>query len=387
MEKRNTSYKDLIQGLKSREEKAVGKLYKRIFDMCFQYLNIQGVENNQVVLFQDAFIVFEKKVLAGRLFFPDNEEEASLELRIKKYFERIIDQLNYHVERSIFQVVEGVKQKNKLATQRLVAYLQNHNFLQYTRKQVTRFNVTTVEAYDFLSEASTIILDKISDGSFSLEADFDNDHNQRRLSKFFCQIIFRQISKWKRDQQRKNDRNIEYANTQNEEKAVDPIVSESHLLFEVKIADLLGNLDKAGRYILKASYFEQLTPKQIAKKIPYEAYQNTQKVSDKKIISLKKLNADLFAFRKKLMKEDLKKLEEITRAVLTAIKEPCRSILRYAFPPENKNLEEIALILQSTRPSQEVQNLKTSAQIRKRKYKCKLTLWDDMWKNILTPKY
>ena len=197
--------------------------------------------------------------------------------------------------------------------------------------------------------------------------------------------MYRQVSRWQRDEQRASKRAERYMGEAEAVIAEETPEVEIRSIFGSKVVALFDNLDEIGRYILRAHYIEGQSAKQIAKRSPFAAFQSTETIHQKRITSLKKLSQDLFSIRTGFSREELLRLARITEFVIGQLLEPCRSLLQYAFPPENKNPAEIAVLLQQTRPRAEVSSLATAAQVKKRKYKCKLSLWDKLWKELLNP--
>lgn len=385
----NESGKDLdltIQLVKKQDQRGTLQLYKWLYASSDRIFERTGFQTQKQDLFQDAFLTLEKQIQLGRFQLLEGSPPERKMAQLKNYFERLLEKLIYNCSSAVSRVLDGVRQEQTTAINQLVKHLHHPGFIGYSEKLAGQFQVRTIEAGDFHTKAISILLDKIKSQEFELSADLPNEIQLKQLAKFFNQIMYRQINNWKRDTQREAKRAEKYVEEMEEQEISEEVPElEMRSVLGSKVVALFENLDTVGRYILRAHYLEGLNAKQIAKKSPFEGFQKTEAIHQKRFSSLKKLSTDLFSIRGRFSMEELRQLTEMTQYFITQVAEPCRSILLYAFPPANKKPEEIALILQQTRPREEVSNLITGSQVKKRKYKCKLNLWDQLWKELLNP--
>lgn len=359
------------------------QLYKMLYLYMQPMLLSEGLDQAIVDrVFQSSFLVLQKKIEWGKLAMPNLASTAE-RTKLQQTFHRILHHQLYQPAVYPDQTIRAVRNANVVAERNLIAYLQSASMEQYAWKLIHDFKLASLSAQDILQEGVVKMIVLIKAEQFELEKTATRELNKNRLLKFYKLLIYR----WANDERKKRKPKLE---SKAQEKLPEPPaevqeMEDTDLPLLAKMQQLFYQLDAAGQYILKASYFQQWSLKEIGKASPFAAYQTTAAVKEKKQASLKKLRSYLAVAMQKMNTVELDQLTKLTQYILTEFQEPCRTILTNALPPKEKSYKEIVEILQQTRPTEEVEHLKNEGQIKKRKYKCMQTLYDQIWSKMLNP--
>lgn len=359
------------------------ELYRLIFQQRSRFLGTDPLLSGEVeTVFPEAFFVLKEKIRIGKLKVPDGKTQQELEKWLCNIFQGLLLRQMYTFENNTWLVVEGVRCENSIAKEKLSKALNESGYINYARKLMFQFNVQELEAEDFVNDAMRFLLEKIKKNEFTLSSEDSNEINRNRLLKFFRQTIFQKIRKWKQKQHPSIaiERIVEPTTQQSEENLISV---QTPQFWQWKLFNLIDQQGEPCRMILKETYFSQKTPRQIALALNIPQYADGEAVEAQKIRCINKLHSDLMYMIKDSNDDMIFQLEKLSFHYLEQLKEPCKSILHYALPPENKNMEEIAKILQKNRPLEEVVNLKTSDQVKRRKYKCLQGFYDDLWGGLI----
>lgn len=374
-----------IREIRSGNEKAVKQLYYYLHRNFTSFLESLDKEAMPEKTFQDAFLLLKRHITTGRLNFTSSSLRTTQTVLIK-IFERLLRKASYRPERSCFRLIEGVRQNDPLALQVLVEVLQTNNWKIYARKLIARYALRDLESTDLLQEGVLILIKNIQSRKLEMDKSWQNDWNCRKLYKYYRETLFRWVSSEYRKQAKLPLSDMEQPEIKDDSIPDDQLSKPVYdLSLRQKMLDLIHNLDKIGRRILIETYVNRKTPKQIAAAMPDEAWQSTAKIVQKKLESMNQLRRDFGNVVSEFNSEALEQLTAVSQKVLLHLKEPCQTILKYALPPYEKSMKEIAELLQHLRPSEEVAALSAAPQVRKRKYKCMRILHETVLTSVFNP--
>lgn len=369
----------IIKSIQSGSKTEEKELYRLLYKSCFsKIMELRIPKEEAEDLFQDAFFVLVRRLQSGKIA---DSNSSITENYLIRTFTRIYLQLVYSLERAVFFVVKNVQQQIPQARHQLVLALTTERVQLYTEKLIQQYRLTAVTKDDIINESIASFLERIDTGNFTLEPQDSNALNKNKLFKYFNLVVMGTASGWRKKEFPTIDMEAAGNEVSGQESDALSLIESDALYFKVRA--LLHNLDEAGQFILKETYTNNRTPKQIAAIIPNVEYQTTEKIVKKKISSLNKLRKDFAAIMNELDTKVITQVIGISSFVMEHLIEPCKTILQNAFPPKEKSMDEIAEILQVSFPARMVGDLKIGEQVKKRKYKCMRLLHEGIWEQLL----
>ncbi|MBK8504215.1 MAG: sigma-70 family RNA polymerase sigma factor [Saprospiraceae bacterium] len=252
---------------------------------------------------------------------------------------------------------------------------QNQNYAKYL---VQSLSIRSLDHQDFLQESVIILLQNIENDKFRLEPGSSNEVDRKRIFKYFREIVYRQVHKVYRD-----DKKLTQLDDQFDHINQSDSLSTADDKFDLAVYQCFHSLDPVSQKMLKHLFSDNLSPKEVAKKMNHPEFPNTKDIVEHKFNCLQKLKS---LTSEKLLEMDQKSFNtylEVSKSALKNLDEPCKTILTNILPPIHKSYKEMLSILKNSKiPEKEF--LKTEDQVKKRKYKCMITLQDRIWQNLLT---
>ena len=362
----------------TKDMQSIKELYRFLYIRKYKLLlhELKGSQQESEEVFQDAFMVLIETFSNRETKDFDKNNFKYLE----KKFERLLYRQLYSFERSVFWCIQGVMKGDQHAIEHLVGAVRDERVNNFLKSLGSYYKIKEADLGYLLNGSIEKLVKKARDGHLMVSASNTNQHNRNIVFKFFNAVLKNDVS----DQINRNSREDTYAPQELPETAVVAHLEWSDSLpFSTMIKELLYDLDEIGRFILEQTYYHQRTPKQIAKISPYASCQTTSEVKSKKKTSIKKLNDFLSAKIRELEPAHQEELKKIYFHIMEKCAEPCKTILIHSLSDKTKSMEEIAEILQRTRPEEEIMNLKTKEQVKRRKYKCLQFIHNHIWEILL----
>lgn len=382
----STTNENLIRAILGGSRAAEEQLYRALYGSLFAQLVPECASETEAgEVFADAFIVFLEKLRNGSFHSLINTVNGGFAARAHAFFERILWRQFYHPNRSVYRAVSGAKTDNPYAKEHLGAWFKSGHFAAYARQLMEQFDVRAMEAADFVEESIADLLENIRNGDFTLEPDAPNDLNKNRLAKYFKRIIFNKIGKWKA---RRGKTGIkppgENLPADCDEEIAEPAPGFRDAL-QWQIAQLMAQLGDPCYHILRESYVRRKSPKEIAKTGFHPGYRTTDQVREKKYDCLQRLHRDFINRVEQYDPAALEQIAGIARHAVDHLEEPCRTILTHYLSPRKTSMAEIAAALRDVLPPPEAENLQTPEQVKRRRYKCMIPLYDQLWNTVFSP--
>lgn len=378
--------RQILEGIRQGDQHAEDALFRRLHRVSEKAVpGMHWQEGEMEDLFLDAFIAFLERVRKRRFSILDDTKEPDAEQMLHRAFDRVFSKLAFHLDRSAYRTVEGVKAGNEHAKAQLAIFLvEKGYFLNFARQQMEQFEVRAKEAEDFLKEAFLDLLDKIKKGEFSLEASDPNELGKNKLGKYFKQIIVNKISKWKRKRGEDISEEVQKALRQVDAEYPPTVQVHASDTLQWKMMLITSEMGEPCKTILYRTYYYGETPKTIAKSQFHPDYTTTEEVRAKKMDCLRRLHRDFVHQMEALDRREVEQIAQIAQQVVAHLDEPCRTILVHYLAPEKVSMGEIAEILQRTRPIEEAGSLATAEQVKRRRFKCMAPLYDQIWETVFS---
>ncbi len=380
MNKVQTEFQRSLQKLIREDQSDIEKIYKFMYTKNITKISSFFQDNRRAdQLFQEVFVIWLHKIQKARQQLS-RLSSLQLETTLSDFFDKVVHNQLLSVKISLRYVFRHLYTQDELARSRLSQEVISSQNLLYAKQLIKELKIRTLEAQDLLQEAVVILLQAITDKKFVL-AGKDNEIQLKQIHKYFRQIIYRQVHKLYRNN--KKIQEVSIPNSQEHNLATDSYEPMEDDLLSTVVYRCFHSLDEISQKMLKYLYVDKIPANQIVKRLNHPRFTSTKNVIDHKMHCLNTLKQRTAEVIESLRPKSFKKYLSIISKILSALTEPCKTILRYALPPHQMTYREIVEHIQYTKVYQS-EMLKTTDQVKKRKYKCMQYLQEEIWKTLLT---
>lgn len=370
---------DLIKGLKKGDHKAEATLYKYLYAYATSiFEQIQVDINKELEVFQDSFLIFTQRIRKKGFVLPKGRKERQKKMVEGSFKLVLLDQL-FDFNRSVYRVLSGVRQGHPVAIKQLVKGLNHQKVLMHAEKLARLYPALSLDGIGIISELLPSMIDLIKEEKFTLEEDLNNTFNQNRLFKYFKEFLFRRVYR------EGNKKKLPIEPVEPPEASDEMKIQPERLPSLMVIKRYIRQLEEKDRTLLIAYYWKAMKPAQIAKQLSTQGYDTSEKIKERLAYLLEQLGRQLnMAIEEGELAQE--ELTDIYLEVIVTIEEPCRTILVNSLPPKSKKIKEISQILKEKLPDDMLTFLRSSDQIRRRRFKCMSQLKEKFWKKLLGKK-
>ena len=331
-------------------------------------------------LFQQAFVVWFEG-LKREVFSLQEIPDRLLAKSVTSHFDKIVHSLLLRIETSANYLISHIKKGDQKAKDRLTRAIISPQTTSYARRLAFSLNLRSLQGDDFVQVGMVIMLKNIESGKFLLSEGATNDIHQKQLHKYFRETIYRQMLKQSHKDRKETQVHESLLKVQN--LWSEPPIDDS---FEVSVFQSFFTLDNTSQKILKTLFLEQLSPKEVAKKIDHPDFSSAADIVAHKNNCIQKLKTLTSAKISEMDSRAMKEYLRVIRSILQGLQEPCKTILKHVLPPLQCSYQEVLELVQSL-PSTLRTHLTSVDQLKKRKYKCLQQVQELIWKYLLTHKH